>query len=93
MILHRVAHDIGDFDEASVVLILECMQDTTLDRLETIGYIGNGPFADDIGGILQKVEIDQISKRPVLVMHRDMIMWRWGFIITAAGGFHCRSCR
>ena len=74
VVLHRVAHHIGDLDEASVVLFLECVQDTTLDRLETIGHIGNGSFADDVRGILQEVEVDQVGQRPVTFVDREMIV-------------------
>ena len=91
VVLHRMAHHVGDFDEASVVLFLECIEDTTLDRLETVGDVGNGPFADDIGSVLQKVEVDQFGQRPMPFIDGEVIVWRWGFIVvTAAGGFHLR---
>ncbi len=61
VILHGVAHYIGHFDEAPIVFFLQRMQDTTLDWLETVGHIGNGPFANNIGGILQEVKVNQVG--------------------------------
>ena len=57
MILHRVADDIGDFDEPPVVLLVQRPEDAPLHRLEAVREIGNRAVADDIAGVIQKPAI------------------------------------
>jgi hypothetical protein len=39
MILHGVADDVGDFDEAAVVLFVQGPENAALDRLEAVGQV------------------------------------------------------
>ena len=87
VLLHGVAHYLGHFDEAPSVFFLQRMKDTTLDWLETVGHIGNGPFANYIGGILQEVKVNQVGQWTVPFMDRETVVRSRRFIaITTAGG-------
>ncbi len=74
VILHGMAHYISHFDKTPIVFFFQCMQDAALDRLETIGHIGNGPFTYDIGGILKKVKVNQVSEWTVPFVDREMVV-------------------
>ena len=58
MVLHGVSHDVGHFDETSVVLLFEGMEDTALYGFETVFDGGDGAVADDVRSVLEKVKID-----------------------------------
>ncbi len=63
MVLHRVADHVGDLDEAAVILLRERVHDPPLHRLEAVRQVGNGAFADDVGGVLQKVVVHHAPER------------------------------
>ena len=58
MILHCVTDDIGDFDEAPVILLMQRPENAPLHRLQTVGEIRNRAVADDVAGIIQKAAIN-----------------------------------
>ena len=57
MILHRVTDDVGDLDEAAVVLLVQRPQDAPLHRLQAVGQVRDGAVADDIGGVIEEPAI------------------------------------
>ena len=59
MELHRVADDVGDLDEAPVVVLVQRIQDAALDGLEAVLDLGDGAVADDVGGVLQEIAVHQ----------------------------------
>ena len=52
MILHRMAHNIGDLDETPVILLMQRPEDASLHRLEAVRQIRNRAVADDIAGVI-----------------------------------------
>ncbi len=59
MELHGVAHDVGDLDEAAVVVLVQRIENAALDGLESVLDLGDGAVADDIGGVLQKIAVHE----------------------------------
>ncbi len=57
MILHRVADDVGDLDETSVILLVQRPKDAPLHGLQAIREIWNRAVADDVAGVIQKAAI------------------------------------
>ncbi len=54
MILHRVAHDVGDFYKTPVIKGLHRMHDAALNRLEAIIYVRHGTLQNHIRRIVEK---------------------------------------
>ena len=54
VILHRVTDDVGDLVEASIVFLLQRMQDATLNGFQTIIDMRDCPLENDIAGIVEK---------------------------------------
>ena len=54
VILHRVANDVGHLVEASVVLLLQRVEDAALHGLEPVVDVRDGALEDDIARIIQK---------------------------------------
>jgi hypothetical protein len=65
VVLHGVADDVGDLDEAAVVLFVERVENPALDGLEAVVELRNGAVADDVGGVLQKIAVHEPVQRPV----------------------------
>jgi hypothetical protein len=57
MVLHRVTDDVGDLDEAPVVLLVQRPHDAPLHRLQPIREIRNRAVANDVTGVIQKAAI------------------------------------
>jgi hypothetical protein len=57
MILHRVADDVGDLDETSVVFSCNAHKNAPLHWLQTVGEIRNRAVADDVARVIQKPAI------------------------------------
>ena len=57
MILHRVTDDVGDLDEAPVVLLVQRPENAPLHRLQAVGEIRNRAVADDVAGVIEKPAI------------------------------------
>jgi len=53
--LHGVADDVGHLVVAAIVELVHGMQDTPLYRFETIFDGGDGPFQDNIRGIIEEI--------------------------------------
>ena len=60
MVLHGVTDDISNFVESSVILLIQCMQDPALDRLQSIFELRNCAVPDYIGSVLEEIVIHQI---------------------------------
>ena len=54
MILHRMADNIGHFDETSVILVMQRPKDAPLHRFQAVRQIRNRAVADDIAGVFEK---------------------------------------
>ena len=63
VVLHRVADDVGHLDEASVVLLVEGVEDAPLDGLEAVLDGGDGAVADRVGGELEEVAVHDLRER------------------------------
>ena len=48
MILHGVADDICDFDEAAVVLLVQGPKDAALNGFQAVGEVRNGAVTNDV---------------------------------------------
>ena len=59
MVLHGMTDNVGHLDEASVITVMQGVQDAALDRLEPVLHMWNGAIADDIGGIGQEIAIHE----------------------------------
>ena len=57
MILHRMADDVGDLDEAPVILLVQSPENAPLHRLQSVRQIRNRTVADDIARVIQKPAI------------------------------------
>jgi hypothetical protein len=62
VVLHRVADDVGHLDEASVVLLVEGVEDAPLDGLEAVLDGGDGAVADGVGCELQEVLVHELAQ-------------------------------
>ena len=62
VIVHGVAHDIGDLLGASVVDLVERPENTALNRFESVIHIGNGAGTDDVTGIVEEVPVDHLAE-------------------------------
>ena len=63
MILHRVADDVSNLIEPAIILLVQGMQDSTLNRLQSVFQLRNRPISNDIGSVLEEIIIDQILQR------------------------------
>lgn len=63
MILHGMADDIGDFDEAAVVLLVQGPKDPALNGFQAVGEVWNGAVTNDVRGIIEKAAIDSSMER------------------------------
>ena len=63
VVLHGVADDVGDLGVLAVVLLPQRMHDAALHGLEAVFDGGDGTVADDIGGILAEVEVEEFAHR------------------------------
>lgn len=54
VILHAVAHDVGDLDEPAVVVVMQRPKDAPLHRFEAVFQVGNRPVTDDVGGVFEE---------------------------------------
>ncbi len=59
---HRPSHRVGDLVEFAVIHLKESMDDSSLNRFEAIHQIGNRPFLDHVGGILQEVLAEELMR-------------------------------
>ena len=62
-ILHGVADDVGDLDEAAVVLLVQRPQDAALHRLQAVRQVGDGAVADDVGGVVEEAAVHAAMQR------------------------------
>jgi hypothetical protein len=104
MILHRVSDDVGDLDEAPVVLLLQRPEDATLHRLQTVLEIRNRAVANDVGRVLEKVRVDAAVEREIDLARRERHMrdgrhffglhmgFRGGRFALALFGRHATRC-
>lgn len=53
MILHGVAHDVGDFVESAVVEGLHGVQYSALHGFKPVFYVGDGAFENNVAGIFE----------------------------------------
>ena len=63
MVLHCVADDVGDLDEAPVVLVVQRPKNAALDRLEAVRQVRDGAVADDVGGVVEEAAVDAAMER------------------------------
>ena len=54
MILHGVAHYVGNLVEPAVIDAFHCVEDTPLNRLKPVKQVGHGTFKYDIRGIVNE---------------------------------------
>src|ERR1017187_1591857 len=72
MVLHRVADDVGDLDEAAIVLVMQRPEDAALDGLEAVRQVRNGAVADDVGGVVEEAAVHPAMERQV-----DLARGKW----------------
>src|SRR5205814_5550527 len=65
VVLHGMANDIGDFDEAPVVFVVERPKDTPLHGLQSIREIRYRAIPDDIRGVIEKATVHAAVEREV----------------------------
>ena len=53
--LHRLADDVGHLVEFTVIHVMQRLEYPPLHWLQSIDDVGNGPFQDHIGGIVNEV--------------------------------------
>ena len=53
VVLHGLAHDVGDLGVGAVVHPVHRVEDAALHGLETVHDVGDGPVQDHVGGIVQ----------------------------------------
>ena len=70
VILHGVAHNVGNLVEASVVERLHRVEYATLHRLQTVLYVGDGAVKYGVGGI---VEIPALEHAPEVLTHHVVV--------------------
>jgi hypothetical protein len=63
VVLHAVANDAVDLDEAAVVLFMEGPEDSALDGLEAVFEIRDSSIPNDVGGIFEKAGVDSPMER------------------------------
>ena len=63
--LHGMADDVCHFVEASVVHTFHRVQDASLHRFQAVFNVGDGPFQNNIAGIVKK----PVLVHPAKVMH------------------------
>jgi alpha-D-ribose 1-methylphosphonate 5-triphosphate synthase subunit PhnL len=66
MELHRLPHHIGDLVKTAVLHIEQGLENPALHRFQAVVNIGNGPLADDIGGVLKEILLEELLKSAVL---------------------------
>jgi len=60
VVLHALAHDVGDLVELAVVLFEKSMQNSPLHRLEPVLKVGDRPVPDDVRRIFQKISVEKV---------------------------------
>src|SRR5271156_2688698 len=63
MILHSVSDYIRDFVESSIVLFVQRVEYSPLDRLQSILELGNCSIANDVRGVLKKIIVYEVLQR------------------------------
>ena len=53
VVLHRLAHDVGDLGVGAVVHAVHRVQDAALHRLEAVHDVRHGPVQDHVGSVVQ----------------------------------------
>ena len=99
MVLHRMADDIGDLDEAAVILVVQRPEDAALNRLQAVRQVGNGAVADDVGGVVEEAAVDATVERQLDLArnertcrcgHRDTLREDVRGAVAALGGLGLR---
>ena len=62
MEFHGLADHVGHLVETAVIHVVQGLQEPSLHRLEAVVDIGNGPFADDVGGVVEEIGVKQLMQ-------------------------------
>ena len=83
MVLHRLTDDVRHLCVASVVHLVHCVQDTSLDRFQTIDDVRDGSRENDIGGIVQKPVLEHSGK-----LELPAVRFKKPFVLSCRNSVH-----
>jgi pilus assembly protein TadC len=63
MVLHAMSDNVGNLIESAIILFVERMQNTPLDRFQAILQLGDRPVTNDVRSVLDEIFVDQILER------------------------------
>ena len=87
--LHGFADHVGHLVEAAVVHVGERLQDAPLHRLEAVVGVRDGPLADDVGGVVEEIGVEQLVQLAALALaglaHTGLTI-RWSMMYCFRSG-------